>query len=313
MRITILDSKLSFNKQQLEQLKALGEITLITKPNLTKQEAIKFCQGAQIVALSPFAIKPFDKEIIDQTPKLRGIAVITTGWDFVDVGYARKKGIAVSNVPYYSSQSVAEHTLGLMLTLIRKISASDKSARQGNSDFRPFLGRELKGKTMGIIGFGSIGKIVAELAKGFEMNVSAYNPSPKIHPGVDFVQFEELLASADIVSLHCPLNEKTKNLISEKELLLMKDTVILINTAREAIVNKNDLVEALKNKKIGGYGVDLAMMRTDLDKEPLKEFENVVMTPHTGFYTKEAIKRQIEMWIENIELMVRGKPRFVVN
>lgn len=313
MKIVFLNSELQFSDNQIKRLKKLGQILFVTRANLAKKEAIKYLKDADIAAITPSSIKSFNREIINSCPKLKGIALNTTGWDFVDLKAACERDIPVSNIPHYASQSVAEHTFALIFAVAKHIVAADKSVRAANSDFKPFLGWELKEKTLGIIGLGSIGSLVAEIGLALGMKVLAYNPSAKKKKGVENVSFENVFGKSDVVSIHCPLNKETENLIGEKELNLMKPAAILINTAREAIVNKNALIKALKNKKIAGYGVDLAIMRTDLNKEPLFQFENVVATPHNAFYTKEAIEREIEMWIDNIKAHVRGKQKNVVN
>ncbi|MCK5168482.1 MAG: hydroxyacid dehydrogenase, partial [Bacteroidales bacterium] len=241
------------------------------------------------------------------------ISVAFAGVDHIPMDLCRKKNIVVSNAAGYSNHAVAELVVGSAISLYRKIIWSDSQTRK-SSTREGFLGSELYGKTFGIIGLGQIGQETAKLANAFGCKVIAYSRTVKNIPNVDFVELEYLLKESDIISLHVPLTEETQHLIGEKELQLLKPTTILINTARGAIVDYKSLAVVLKNKKIAGAAIDVYEKEPPLDKNhPLFEAPNVVLLPHIGYATKEAIELRGEIVIDNINKWLSGNPQNVMN
>ena len=247
-------------------------------------------------------LKQLNKEYLQQFPNLKMIAVAFTGYDSVDMGYCKEHGIAIYNVPKYSTNSVVELAIGLTIAVLREITYGNNIIRNGKWSFKP--GVELSGKTVGIMGTGEIGVATARIFKAFGCEVIGWSRSEneafKELGGKYIAHKQAFFATADIVSVHLPLNKDTKAIIGKKELGAMKETAILINTARGAIVNEADLIAALEQKVIAGAGLDV------FEKEPidsdnkLLKMDNVVLTPHVAYKTEEALNRRMEVTVKNI-------------
>lgn len=238
---------------------------------------------------------PFRKEAFSNSKNLKLIAVAFTGLDHVDVKFAKDNGVEVVNAAGYANNSVAELSIGLTLDLFRKISFQDKTIRQAG---RGSIGREVKDKTVGIVGTGAIGTRCAELYKAFGANVIGYNRSEK----VDFKKigeyrsWEEVFKKSDIISLHLPLTEETENIVSSKEFSLMKPSSIIINVSRGKVIDTNALYNALKEGSIAGCGLDVFEKEPPLDKDyKLFELENVILSPHIGYFTEEAMDKRADI------------------
>ncbi|SRR6056297_1157453 len=255
---------------------------------------------------------PLSGDVISRCPELKMISVAFAGVDHIAMDICNERNIVVSNAAGYSNHAVAELTIGMAVSLYRKILWSDGQTR--SSDTRKgFLGAELYGKTFGIIGTGQIGTQVAHLANAFGCKVLAYNRSSKNIPQVEFSNLDYLLKNSDIISLHVPLTKETKHLISKSEIKLMKKNALLINTARGPIVDYAALTMALKNGSIAGAGIDVYEKEPPLDKEhPLFTAPNTLLLPHIGYATHEAIKLRGEIVIENITQWMEGKPQNVM-
>jgi len=276
----------------------------------SEAEIIQRTHVADILILSNL---PLSEQVIDQCPNLKMISVAFAGVDHISMESCKKKNIVVSNAAGYSTHAVAELTIGMAINLLRKIVWADNQTRSGKTR-EGFLGTELYGKTFGIIGFGQIGAEVAKLANAFGCKVLAYTRTKKINKNIEFVDFDELLRKSDIVSVHVPLTNETKNRIGKKELDLLKPSAILINTARGQIVNYNDLYEAIKNKKIAGAALDVYEKEPPLDKNYLLfDLPNVLLLPHIGYATQEAIELRGRIVIENIKRWMDGNPQNVMN
>jgi len=237
------------------------------------------------------------KEVIRAGRKLRIIARAGVGLDNIDVEEARKAGIEVINAPAAPSRSVAELAIGLMLALVRRIPYADRRMRSGEWVKKECLGHELRGKVLGVIGFGRIGREVARIAKyGFDMKILYYDIYPPPEEEVkrleaEYMGLDELLSKADVVTLHVPLTKGTYHLIDKERLRRMKSTAILINTSRGAVIDTDALIEALSNGWILGAGLDVYEEEPLPEGHPLTRFDNVVMTPHIGASTNEAQAR----------------------
>ena len=279
-------------------------------------DKIKDCEG--ILTLLTDKI---DAEIMDKAPKLRIISNYAVGYDNIDVKSATQRGIMVTNTPGVLTETTADLAFALILATARRIVEADKFTRSGKwKSWGPmlFLGRDVYGATLGIIGLGRIGQAVARRAKGFNMKVIYYSRKRKEDVerelGVEYRELHSLLREADIVSIHTPLTEETYHLIGEKELSLMKPTAILINTARGAVVDQKALYKALKERRIFGAGLDVYEKEPIDADDPLMELDNVVLLPHIGSASVETRGRMARMAAENLLAGLRGeKPPNLVN
>jgi D-3-phosphoglycerate dehydrogenase len=255
------------------------------------------------------------QDIIESGKNLKVIGRAGVGVDNIDVEAATQKGIKVVNAPTGASQSVAELTLGLMLALVRNIPKADSTLHKGQWLKKKLRGKELYGKKLGLIGFGRIGSKVATFAKALGMEIIAYRRHPRPFPGVKFVSLDELLSSADIISIHLPFTPETKHLVSSKEFERMKDGVILINCARGGIVDEEALYEAIKSEKVAGAAMDVYEVEPPTPKtSKLLSLDNVVLTPHIGAATEEGQKRAGLIVADEVLKVLEGKePEFWVN
>lgn len=254
-------------------------------------------QGADIVVLSNI---PYRKDVIEKCPALKKICVAFTGVDHIDLAYCAERGIEVKNCAGYSTVAVADLTFGLVLSLARNIPACDRACRDGKTK-DGLVGLELAGKKFGIVGLGAIGSRVADIAHAFGCEVFAYTRTPKTHPNVTLVDKETLFSTCDIVSLHTPLNDSTRGLVGEKELSWMKPTAYLINTARGGVVDTPALVDALRNHRIAGAGIDVFDMEPPIPSDyQLNKLPNVVVTPHVAFATKQAFEKRAVIIADNL-------------
>ena len=257
---------------------------------------------------------------LSQLPKLKLIAVAATGVDNVDLDYCRVNNIAICNTRGYAVSSLPEHALMLMLALRRNLIAYREDVRAGKwEDAKQFCLLEhpitdLRGTTIGIIGHGTLGQAMAQLATALGMRVliSEHKAAEEIREGR--TRFKDVLQNSDVVSLHCPLTEETKNLIGSDELGLMRPGAILINTARGALIDESVLIEALKDKRIGGAGIDVLRAEPPRDGNPLLEADlpNLIVTPHNAWASRQAMQTLADQLIETVELFIRGEPRNLV-
>ncbi len=318
----------------------------IFKDSLPRLE-ISFAQGkldentapgakdAEIVSV--FVDSVVDKSIIDSLSNLKFIAVRATGYDNIDHEYAKSKGIAVSNVPAYGSHTVAEFAFGLILNLSRNVIKANNYIRS-SSDFNYFPvmeGFDLLNKNLGVIGTGKIGKNVVRIAKGFGMNVLAYDLFPDQafakENNFEYKSFDEVISGADVITLHAPYSKENHHLINKNAVSKMKKGVFVVNTARGELIDTDALIWGLKEKIIAGAGLDvlegerelkdeieilaasakpdkIVEYRTLLEDRILIDMPNVIITPHISFYTKEAVAEISRVTIENIKGFVSGSP-----
>ena len=253
---------------------------------------------------------PMSAEVLRGCPNLKFIDIAFTGVDHVGLEAARERGITVSNASGYSNEAVAELVLGMALSLSRNLRAVEERCRQGGTK-DGLVGCEIKGKTVGIVGYGKIGSRTAELFHAFGAKILAF--SRTVHESVpDYVQqvsLEELLRTSDIVSLHCPLNDSTRGLIDAGKLALMKPTAILINAARGPVVNSHDLALALQEKTIAGAGIDVFDTEPPLDPQAeLLKAPNTIVTPHVAFATAESMSLRAQIVFENLAAFLKGEP-----
>lgn len=283
--------------------------------------------------LSPFIYSSIDKETINSLKSLKYIATRSTGFDHIDLETCQQRGILVSNVPTYGENTVAEHTFALILALSRKIYPSLERTKKGDFSLENLRGFDLKGKTLGIVGIGNIGRHVARIAKGFEMNILVYSihKHQKLAKEIGFkhVSLDYLFKNSDIITLHVPYNKATHHLVNLATLKLFKKGCYLINTARGGICDTTTLLEGLKQGIFAGLGLDVLEeecfikeerelltsvfkktcdLKTALENHILINQPNVIITPHNAFNSREALTRILDATIENIKNFARNRP-----
>lgn len=289
----------------------------------TEYEASEAKDTASRLAGATIAITnkvPVRRADLEQLPDLKMIAVAATGTNVVDLEACRERGIVVSNIRDYAVAAVPEHTLTLMLALRRNLRAySDDVAAGRWEKSKTFCLldhpiSDLSGSRLGLVGYGALGKSVARLALAFGMEVCVYNRSPINDPHVKTLPLDELIRTSDVISLHLPLSDQTRNMIGRAELEQMKPTVILINTARGGLVDEAALAEALINGRIAGAGFDVLTVEPPQPDNPLLKLRlpNFILTPHTAWASKQAMQTLADQLIDNVEAFVAGKPRNVV-
>ncbi|HPN83994.1 MAG TPA: D-2-hydroxyacid dehydrogenase [Victivallales bacterium] len=264
---------------------------------------------------------PLTASTISNLPYLRFIAVLATGYNVIDIKAAKERKIPVSNVPGYSTDSVAEFTFSLILDLFKKVAHHDWLVKAGRWEKSPDFCfwdnnnfRDLSGKTLGIVGFGEIGRRVANIAKSFKMKilVSTRRPLASLEEGVKQVDIESLFSESDIVSLHCPLNETNRMMVNKNLLLKMKRTAILVNTARGLLINEEDLADALNNGTIAGAACDVVSEEPIKPYNPLLKAKNLIITPHIAWASLESRRRLMDAVAKNISSFLSGKADNVV-
>jgi D-3-phosphoglycerate dehydrogenase len=257
--------------------------------------------------------------VINAGKKLRAIVCSSTGVDFVDLGAATQKGIFVTNVPDFALVAAAEYALGLMFATNRKIVSAHLAATSGNWNKREeFEGTELQGKTLGILGIGRIGRHLALIAKGIGMNVIAYDPYVTADVGreleIPLIDLDTLLKDSDVVSIHVPLIDSTRKMIAEKQLRAMKKSAFIVNCARGSVIDEKALTKALKERWIAGAALDVLEEEPPSRDNPLLSLDNVVVTPHIAWNTREATEKSQKAIREEITRIIKGEmPRNLVN
>jgi D-3-phosphoglycerate dehydrogenase len=313
----VLITPRSFTREQKAAVKILEDAgcELVFNPYgrlLTEEELIEALKEVDGIIVG---LDPLSKKVLTEACKLKVISKYGVGVNNIDLEYAKQRNIYVTVTPGTNSSAVAELVIGLTFAVARQIVLSDRQIRNGQ--WGRFHGFELKGKTMGIIGTGQIGKEVAWRAKGLGMSLICYDVYQDLdwakNIGTEYVELEELLAASDVITLHLPLTPQTVDLISSKELAMMKPNSVVINTARGGIVNEQALYEALVAHKIAGAGLDVFTVEPPTDT-PLAKLENVVMTSHIGAHTQEAVEAMSVLAAENVLSALNGlKPKYTVN
>lgn len=307
MKIVLLEG-LGVANQIIEEhkvkLQALGHTFIAYDKELDVDVLIERCQDADVVML---ANMPLPQEVVNKAENLKFINVAFTGVDHIPVALAHEKGIAISNASGYATQAVAELVLGFMIQLLRNVNQTEARCRAGQTK-DGLVGNLLQGKTVGIVGAGSIGRRVAALCKVFGTHVIAYNRSEVKDEAIDQqVSLEQLLKEADLVSLHTPLTSETTNLISHEQLALMKESAYLINTARGGVVDSQALALALKEGKIAGAAIDVFEIEPPLALEhPLLNSPKTIVTPHIAFASVESMEQRAEIVFDNLYSFLEG-------
>ena len=300
-------------------LRALGDVTVYDRTSYQESPLIaERIADAEIVAMNK---TPISKATIDACPNLKLIAVLATGYNVVDCGYAREKGIAVCNVPTYGTASVSQFSIALLLEICHHIGHHSESVHAGNwannADWcywdYPLI--ELGGKTIGIIGFGRIGQSEGRIAKALGMHVLAYDLYPNEYGKAiaDYVDLDTLLARSDVITLHCNLTEENTGMIDKHAIAKMKDGVILINNARGQLIVEQDVADALNAGKIAAAGLDVVYTEPIRDDNPLLTAKNCIITPHISWGPKESRQRIMDCTVANVRAFIHGTPENVVN
>lgn len=301
-----------------EGIENLGDYTVYDRT--APSEIVERAKGADILIVNKTIIT---KEILDAlAPELKYIGLQSTGYNVVDCAYARSLGITVCNIPAYSTKAVAQLVFAFILQITNEVTLHSNAVKDGEwcrcPDFcfwkKPLT--ELDGKTIGIIGFGSIGQRVAKLAEAFDMNVLAYAPRPKDKgelKTVEFVELDTLLKNSDIITCHCPLTDETKGMINVENIAKMKKSAIFINTSRGPVVDEQALADALNNDKIKAACLDVLETEPALETNPLLKAKNCYITPHIAWAAQETRERLLKILEENIIAYLNGTPQNVVN
>ncbi len=309
MKIAIGVQKNRFNDSQIERLSGLGEVVFADgRSELGVEGLIAWANGAEILAPDPDIFGGFEKakpvltEVMKSLVNLKGVCLSTTSFGWVDLDYCKGNGLPVSNIPGYSRESVAEHALAMMLGLAKRIFVLDRRTQKGQ--YKIEKGFELKGRTLGVIGLGSIGSRVAELGMAIGMKVIACNRSPKTMDGVEMKTLDEVLSLSDVISLNTTHEMANTGMIGKSEIAKMKEGVMVVNTVDRELVDEVAMAEAIKSGRVDSYGVEAE----DLDHGPLVGVENAVMIKGFGWYTKEALDNLNQIWVENIIALAEGSP-----
>jgi len=310
MKIVVFNPKDRFTSEQQKQLLSLGSVIYTkTSEELPLPKLLETAKGADIVACDVDLFGGFEKakprlmKVIEQLPGLKGVCLSTTSFGWVDLDYCKKRKLPVSNVPGYSKESVAEQTIAFLLGASKRIFISDRRSNKGK--FFMEQGYELKGKTLGIIGLGSIGGEAAKLAMGIGMNVIAYNRSKRKIKGIKMVSLNELLKKSDAISIHVTHEIANNNILGKSEINKMKKGVFVVNTADRELVNEKAMTQALKSGKVDTYVYE----GEDLVHTPLAKMENAIGFQGFAYYTKEALENKYDIWVNNVVALAKGKPQ----
>lgn len=318
IRIVVADPivlQLEYHKE----LENMGDLKVYNTWPLSDDELTERIKDANIAIVGRH---PFPARAFEVAENLQMLAVWQTGYDHVDLDAATKHGVAVSNVPGYAFDAVAEFVFAQALNLLRRLHEADRSLREGKFEWRDYIcgaykGNQLLGKTIGVIGTGNIGRRVIEIARGFKMGVLAYTAHPdhvkEKELGLRFTDMDTLLTRSDIVTLHVPLTPSTEKMIGAEELLKMKPTSILINTARGEVVDEAALLSALRSGHIAAAGLDVFEDEPLPSNSPLLGLNNVLLTPHIAFLSEESLDECTSVTIDNIRQFLQGNPQNIVN
>ncbi|PNW28153.1 D-2-hydroxyacid dehydrogenase [Formosa algae] len=320
MKLVVLDGyTLNPGDLSWDALKDLADVTIHDRIKSDEASIRDAIGDADAVITNKI---PLQKAMLTQLPNLKYIGVTATGYNIIDVDAAKEQGVTVTNVPAYSTASVAQFTMALVLELCHHVGDHNAAVQSGqwenSKDFcfwnSPLI--ELEGKTMGIIGFGQIGKAAAALAQAFGLNVLVYNRT--VYPEYEtetcrFVSLDELLQASDFVSLHCPMTPDTAGIINAETLSKMKSSAFLINTSRGGLVKEADLAEALESEKIAGAAVDVVSEEPIVSENPLLGAKNCIITPHIAWAPLEARRRCLQIAVNNVETYINGEAQNVVS
>ncbi|MCF0061717.1 D-2-hydroxyacid dehydrogenase [Dyadobacter chenwenxiniae] len=315
MNIVILDGY-TLNPGDLDwaPIQEFGNVTIYDRS--ASEEIVTRAKDAEVLLVNKVVLT---EAILDELPKVKYIGIMATGFNNIDINAARKHNITVTNVKAYGPASVAQQTFALLLAVVNHAELHSQSVFAGDwvasPDFcywkTPLT--ELAGKTMGLIGLGDIGSQVAKIALAFGMKVIAYRKHPMPTAGIEMVSLEDVFEKSDVISLHCPLTDETKEIVNKERLARMRRNAIILNTGRGPLIQENDLAEALKNGIIAGAGLDVLSTEPPKADNPLLSASNCIITPHVAWATFEARKRLLQMVADNLESFMNGEAKNVVS
>lgn len=321
MKIVVLDGY-TLNPGDLSWagLEDIGECIVYDRTSLTDDaEIISRIGDAEIVFTNK---TPLTKKILDACPNVRYIGVLATGYNIVDIAAAKAKGIPVTNIPTYGTQSVAQFAMALLLEICHHVAHHSQAVHEGRWENQPdfcfwdYPLIELAGKTMGIIGYGRIGQTTGKLAQAFGMRVIAFDAMREVGTKLgdcSFVELDELFRRSDVIALHCPLFPSTQGIICKENIAKMKDGVIILNNSRGGLVVEQDLRNALDSGKVAAAGLDVVSTEPIKGDNPLLGAKNCFITPHISWAPKESRERLMNIAVDNLETWIGGKPVNVVN
>ncbi|MGD0977695.1 MAG: 2-hydroxyacid dehydrogenase [Candidatus Bathyarchaeia archaeon] len=309
MNIVIVDH-VYLEEEHINKLRSLGNLKIFKRPPRSADDLKRRITGADVVIVG---WSKLSRDVMNSAEKLKMISIWATSCHYADIQAAKEKGITVTHVPGYATEAVAEHSLALMLAGARKLLLADKHVRRGGFDWRPFGGVELRGKTLGVIGTGTIGCRVAEISKAFEMQVLGYDKYPNVKRakelGMDYVDLPTLLKNSDFITLHVTLTPATEKLLGEKEFETMKNGAVIVNTSQGKVIDEKAMIKALKSGRISYAGLDVFEEEPPAKNNQLFALSNTVLSPHVGFHTVEAIKRCTDICIDNVVKFLEGRPQ----
>jgi D-3-phosphoglycerate dehydrogenase len=307
MKIVAVDH-VYLEEEHVKKLRSLGDLEIFQEPSDTPDELKNRIDAADVVIVG---WSHLTRDIISSAKKLKMISIWATTCHYADLQAAKERGIVVTHVPGYATEAVAEHVFALLLAAVRRLLAADKNVRRGDFDWRQFAGIELCGKTLGIIGTGSIGLRVAEIGKVFKMQVLGYDKYPNQERakeiGMEYVDLHELVEKSDVITLHVTLTSETERLLGRKEIESMRNGAVIVNTSQGRIVDEAALIEALKSGKISYAGLDVFEKEPPARDNPLFRLDNTVLSPHIGFHTLEAKRRCSDICVDNVVKFIRGQ------
>ena len=311
MNIVVLDAyTLNPGDLSWSKLEELGTLTVYDRT--APAEVVERAKDAEIVLVNKVVI---DGACMDALPRLRYIGVLATGYNVIDIEAARKHGVVVTNIPAYSTDSVAQMVFAHILNIVSRVDWYASQNREGRwascKDFcyydSPIM--ELAGKRMGIIGLGHTGMAVAKIADAFGMKISAFTSKTQPLPyGIESLPLDDIFASCDIVSLHCPLNDSTRGMVDARRLGLMKNGAVLINTGRGPLICEKDVADALSSGRLGAFGADVLSTEPPASDNPLLSAPNCYITPHIAWATVEARTRLMDICAGNVKAYLEGAP-----
>jgi D-3-phosphoglycerate dehydrogenase len=311
MKIASIVTQMDYSDSNVGKLKQIGEFIQHSVKKIDEDELIELVRDVDYLILGSSGIKFFSKKVFSVAKKLKVISMLGAGVDVVDLDAAKESNVLITNARGANSQSVAEHIFGVALSLSKRIVESHEKLREKGVNFEGFEGIELYGKTLGIIGFGEIGSRVAKIASGFDMEVLYYQRTRLDINEYKYVGLEDLFSRADIIVVAVPGNESTNGLINQELLSKMKNKSILVSISRESVVDEEYILEMLDSKKIFGFGFD-----ADINESPnplFYKYPNVVITPHTAFFTQESEAKVENTAVENIIKFHEGNPQNIVS
>lgn len=312
MKILITDCITVHNNHDvsLDEIKQLGNT--VEYDNISREELLSEVKDTDMIICNKTII---DREVMDNAPNLKYIGLFATGFNNIDIIAAKEKGIVVSNAGSYSTNAVAQQVIGYILMHYTKIAEYNQFVKDGNwighYVFCPlvFSGDEVYGKTLGIVGYGSIGKAVKKAAEGLGMNVVVNTRTAREDGDIRFVDRETLFKESDIVTMHCPLNDESRDMINAESLKLFKDGAFFINTSRGGVVDESALADALNSGKLSGAAVDVLKQEPMAENCPLRNAKNIIITPHTAWAPVATRKRLVGIVADNIKAFVEGNPK----